>query len=82
MNNEKRDTQMNLPIESYEVMQLVQRIAHSVAGVLDPATADRYTQIFAIKAALKQLDRELYATDRETIDAVLDILYTDMGYKG
>ena len=61
-------------------MELVQRIADSVAGVLDRATSDRYTQIFAIKAALKAQDLELYATDRETIDAVLDILFDEYAF--
>lgn len=61
-------------------MELVQQIAHSVAGVLDPASADRYTQIFAIKAELKAQDLELYATDRETIDGVLDILFDEYAF--
>jgi hypothetical protein len=61
-------------------MELEQRIADSVAGVLDSTTADRYTQIFAIKAALKAQDLELYATDRETIDAVLDILFDEYAF--
>tara|TARA_R110002074_G_scaffold24804_1_gene73865 strand:+ start:10457 stop:10660 length:204 start_codon:yes stop_codon:yes gene_type:complete len=61
-------------------MELVQRIADSVAGVLDSTTSDRYTQIFAIKAELKAQDLELYATDRETIDAVLDILFDEYAF--
>ena len=61
-------------------MELVQRIADSVAATLDTTTSDRYTQIFAIKAALKAQDLELYATDRETIDAVLDILFDEYAF--
>ena len=61
-------------------MELVQRIADSVAATLDSATSDRYTQIFAIKAELKAQDLELYATDRETIDAVLDILFDEYAF--
>ena len=61
-------------------MELVQRIADSVAATLDSGRADRYTQIFAIKAALKAQDLELYATDRETIDAVLDILFDEYAF--
>jgi len=63
-------------------MELVQRIAHSVAGTLDQGSADRYDQIFAIKAALTAQDLELYATDRETIDAVLDILFDEYSFRG
>ena len=61
-------------------MELVQRIAHSVAATLDSGSADRYTQIFAIKAELKAQDLELYATDRETIDGVLDILFDEYAF--
>ena len=63
-------------------MELVQRIAHSVASTLDPAGADRYEQIFAIKRALTAQDLELYTTDRETIDAVLDILFDEYSFRG
>tara|TARA_R110000823_G_scaffold279274_1_gene397575 strand:+ start:84 stop:275 length:192 start_codon:yes stop_codon:yes gene_type:complete len=63
-------------------MTLVQKIAKFVAPTLDKATSDRYEQIWAIKAALIAHDRELWATDRETIDAVLDIMFDEYGFKG
>ena len=45
-----------------------------------PVTADRYDQIFAIKNHLKAEGLELFVTDRETIDDILDILYDEYGF--
>jgi len=63
-------------------MTLIQQIAKFVAPTLDKATSDRYEQIWAIKSALIAHDKELLATDRETIDAALDILFDEYGFKG
>tara|TARA_B100001094_G_scaffold332587_1_gene405334 strand:- start:3003 stop:3188 length:186 start_codon:yes stop_codon:yes gene_type:complete len=41
---------------------------------------DRYDQIVAIKKVISESEQKLLATDRETIDSILDILY-NMGYK-
>ena len=43
---------------------------------------DRFDQIAAIKKVINESGYSLFATDRETIDNILNILYTDMGYKG
>jgi len=43
---------------------------------------DRFDQIAAIKKVISASDQKLLATDRETIEDILNILYTDMGYKG
>ena len=63
-------------------MELVQQVAKFVAPTLDPATSDRYEQIWAIKAALIAHGHEVLITDRETIDAALDILFDEYGFKG
>lgn len=46
---------------------------------------DTYAQIHAIKQVILASDmneeaRALFATDRETIDDILDILYTEYGF--
>ena len=62
-------------------MTLVQKIAKFVSNNLDHAS-DRYEQIWAIKAALLAHGHEILATDRETIDAVLDIMFDEYGFRG
>ena len=57
------------------------QIARKVALKLD-STADRYDQIWAIKQELIANGSEILATDRETIDEVLDILYHDYAFCG
>lgn len=55
-------------------------IARTVALKLD-STADRYTQIAAIKQAiLADNPNSVLATDRETIDGILDILYNNYAF--
>ena len=56
------------------------KIAQRVSQRL-PHTADRYDQIWAIKQALLAADHEALATDRETIDDILDILFDEYGYE-
>ena len=63
-------------------MTFQQQVAKFVAGTLDKATSDRYEQIWAIKSALLAHGYELLATDRETIDAVLDVLFDEYGFQG
>ena len=63
-------------------MTLIQQTAKFVAGTLDKATSDRYEQIWAIKSALLAHGHELLATDRETIDDTLDILFNEYGFQG
>jgi len=55
-------------------------IAHTVSQTLN-TTADRYTQIFAIKKALINEGLDIFATDRETIDGILDILYSEYKFQ-
>ena len=55
------------------------KIAQTVSRTLC-LTADRYDQIFAIKQALIAEDLELFATDRETIDDILDILFSEFNF--
>lgn len=57
--------------------QIAQRISRTLS-----ATADRYDQIWAIKQALIAADKEVLATDRETIDDILDILFDEYGFEG
>ena len=57
------------------------QIARKVALKLD-STADRYDQIWAIKQEFIKDGREVLATDRDSIDAVLDILYHDYAFCG
>ena len=61
-------------------MTLIQQTAKFVAGTLDKATSDRYEQIWAIKSALLAHGYELLATDRETIDGVLDVLFEEYNF--
>ena len=42
--------------------------------------ADRYTQIAAIKDVINQTSQQILATDRDTIDDILDILYTKYNF--
>ena len=63
-------------------MTLQQQTAKFVAGTLNPADSDRYEQIWAIKSALLAHGHQLLATDRETIDEVLDILFDEYGFSG
>ena len=60
-------------------MITMKQIARRVALKLD-STADRYDQIWAIKQEFIKADAEILATDRESIDAVLDILYHDYAF--
>ena len=57
--------------------QIAKRISQTLS-----ATADRYDQIWAIKQALLAADKEVLATDRETIDDILDILFDEYGFEG
>jgi len=43
--------------------------------------ADRYTQIAAIKEVINATPQNILATDRDTIDDILDILYTEYNFK-
>jgi hypothetical protein len=63
-------------------MTLQQQTARFVAATLDKSDSDRYEQIWAIKSALLAHGHEILATDRETIDAVLDILFDEYGFRG
>ena len=54
-------------------------IAQTVALRM-PTTSDRYDQIWAIKQELIKSDLEIFATDRETIDDILDILFTEFNF--
>lgn len=47
-----------------------------------PTTSDRYDQIWVIKQALIKADLDILATDRETIDNILDILFDEYGFQG
>ena len=60
-------------------MTLQQQIAKFVSDNLD-RTADRYEQIWSIKSALLAHGYQLLATDRETIDAVLDVLFEEYNF--
>ena len=63
-------------------MTIHQQVAKFVAGTLNPADSDRYEQIWAIKSALLAHGHEILATDRETIDATLDVLFEEYGFSG
>ena len=56
------------------------QFAAQVAATLK-GNEDRYDQIAAIKKVINESGYSLFATDRETIDSILDILYYEMGYK-
>ena len=62
-------------------MTLYQQVAKFVSNNLD-RTADRYEQIWSIKAALLAHGYQALATDRETIDATLDVLFEEYGFRG
>ena len=62
-------------------MIYLDKIAQNVAKTT-PKTADRYDQIWAIKKELKANGSEILATDRETIDDILDILFDEYGFNG
>ena len=55
-------------------------VAANVARTLNEK-ADRYDQIAAIKKELRLRKLDIFATDRETIDAILDILFDKYGYE-
>lgn len=56
------------------------QIALKVALKLD-GTEDRYDQIYAIKQELIANGSDILATDRETIDDILDILFDEYGFR-
>ena len=62
-------------------MLILEKIAQKVAEVA-PKDADRYDQIWAIKQELIATGHSLFATDRETIDDILDILFDEYGFDG
>lgn len=57
-----------------------QQIAFQVAQTLQKS-ADRYDQIWAIKEILLK-EAPILATDRETIDDILDILFEKHQFNG
>jgi len=60
-------------ITRYEIAKMV--------STNTPLSADRYSQISAIKHCLNANSMELWSTDREFIDDVLDILFDAFGYQ-
>ena len=60
-------------------MTFNQQVAKFVSDNLD-RTADRYEQIWSIKSALLAHGHEVLMTDRETIDAVLDVLFEEYNF--
>ena len=60
-------------------MTFNQQVAKFVSDNLD-RTADRYEQIWSIKAALLSHGYQALATDRETIDSVLDVLFEEYNF--
>jgi outer membrane PBP1 activator LpoA protein len=62
-------------------MLTTKQFARRVALKID-STADRYTQIGAIKEVILATDQLSLASDRETIDGILDILYHDYAFCG
>ena len=62
-------------------MLTTKQIARKVALKID-SNADRYDQIWAIKQEYTSAGQSLLATDRETIDRVLEILYHDYAFCG
>lgn len=62
-------------------MLTTKQVARKVALKID-STADRYDQIWAIKQEYINAGQSLLATDRETIDRVLEILYHDYAFCG
>jgi len=61
-------------------MTFQQQVAKFVSDNLD-RTADRYEQIWSIKSALLAHGHEILATDRETIDSVLDVLFEEYDFQ-
>ena len=61
-------------------MLYIQTVAKTVAQTTS-READRYDQIWAIKEILLK-DEPILATDRETIDDILDILFEKYQFKG
>jgi len=57
----------------------IREFTHKVAQVT-PKDADRYAQIAVIQKQLVNEGFNLLATDRETIDSVLDILYEEYSF--
>ena len=57
-----------------------QQIAQTIAHKFPERNIDRYDQIWEIKKALLEEDLEILATDRETIDDILDILFTEFNF--
>lgn len=62
-------------------MIIIEKIAQKVAEVTSK-DADRYDQIWAIKQELIANGSEILATDRETIDDILEILFDEYGFDG
>jgi len=62
-------------------MTMLRKVAQKVSQTM-PTTSDRYDQIWAIKQELKANGFNLLATDRETIDDVLDILFDEYAFNG
>jgi hypothetical protein len=62
-------------------MTMLRKIAQKDSQTM-PITSDRYDQIWAIKQELKANGFNLLATDRETIDDVLDILFDEYAFNG
>jgi len=60
-------------------MLTTKKFARRVALNLD-STADRYEQIRVIKQEILKTDQKSLATDRETIDEILDILYKNYAF--
>ena len=60
-------------------MTFQQQVAKFVSNNLD-RSADRYEQIWSIKAALLAHGYQALATDRETIDSVLDVLFEEYNF--
>lgn len=60
-------------------MLITRNIAQTVAKTA-PQSSDRYDQIYFIKTALIAEGLETFATDRETIDETLDILFEEYGF--
>ena len=61
-------------------MLYIQTVAKTVAQTTSRET-DRYDQIWAIKEILLK-EAPILATDRETIDSTLDILFNEYGFNG
>lgn len=62
-------------------MLTTKQFARKVALKIN-STADRYKQIATIQQVILATDQAILATDRETIDEILDILYYDYAFCG